>query len=127
MMYTIGLIAIAALTVPAFDPDVWSRDIDSSPSPFPMAIIFAFAFPCLAHRFELTRAFARKRIPQDDPCLPTCLPDCDIHGSKAHSNARVDEESIRGKRTPGVLPHMLIRVPNAAEQRMSIFVDLPIK
>jgi hypothetical protein len=127
MVYTIGLIVIAALTVPAFDPDVWSRDIDSSPSPFPMAIIFAFTFPCLAHRFELTRAFVRKRIPQDDQCLPTCLPHCNIHGNKAHVNVEAGEGSIQAKRTPAVPPHILVRVPNAAERRMSIFLDLPIR
>jgi len=127
MVYTVGLIVIASLTIPAFDPHVWSRDIDSSPSPFPMAIIFAFTFPCLAHRFELTRAFVRKRIVQDDQCLPTCLPSCNVHGNKAHANVEAGEESIQAKRTPAVLPHMLVRVPNAAERRMSIFLDLPIR
>lgn len=122
MVYTIGLVTIAVLTVPAFDPDVWLRDIDSTPSPFPMAIIFAFVFPCLAHRFESTRAFVRQSAP-DDQCLPSCLLDCNIHSDKVHANVVAEGESMR---RPPVLPHVLVRIPNAAERRATIFLDLPL-
>ena len=122
MVYTIGLVAIAVLTVPAFDPDVWLRDIDSTPSPFPLVIIFAYAFPCLARHFESTRAFVRQSAP-DDQCLPHCLLDCNIHGDRARANVAAGEESMR---RPPVLPHVLVRVPNAAERRATIFLDLPL-
>lgn len=122
MVYTIGLVAIAVLTVPAFDPDVWLRDIDSTPSPFPIAIIFAFAFPCLAHRFESTRAFVRQSALHDasgDQCLGNCLLDC----NKARASVAAGGESMR---RPPVLPHVLVRVPNAAERRATIFLELPL-
>ncbi|KIM45042.1 hypothetical protein M413DRAFT_327728 [Hebeloma cylindrosporum] len=96
MIYTIGLVAIAVLTVPAFDPDVWLRDVDSTPSPFPLAIIFAFAFPCLARRFESTRAFVRQSALPGDQCLPTCLLDCNIHGAKALGRVVPARERVCG-------------------------------
>jgi hypothetical protein len=122
MVYTISLVAIAVLTVPAFDPDVWLRDIDSTPSPFPIAIIFAFVFPWVAHRFESTRAFVRQsglHDASDDQCLANCLLNC----NKAHASVAAGGESMR---RPPVLPHVLVRVPNAAERRATIFLDLPL-
>ena len=120
MVYTVGLVAIAVLTVPAFDPDVWLRDIDSTPSPFPFAILFAFAFPCLARRFESTRVFVRQSAAPGDQCLANC----NIDGDKGHVNIVAGGESMR---RPPVLPHALVRVPNAAERRATIFLDLPIR
>ncbi|KJA27695.1 hypothetical protein HYPSUDRAFT_868797 [Hypholoma sublateritium FD-334 SS-4] len=144
MIYTASLVAIAMLTVPAFDADVWLRDIDSSPSPFPVSIIFAYAFPWIARRFEATRPFVQQPIneePPSIPCLPTCPPTCAVHENRARVvqkplDANV-EQGISGEaadvappmleiKQPPVLPHTLVRIPNAAERRNSIYVDLQL-
>lgn len=142
MVYTLALLTIAMLTVPAFDADVWLRDLDSSPSPFPVAIIFGYAFPCIARLFDATRPFVREPTPLVDPspstpCLPTCPPNCTTHGSiRGAVQKTVEPNTERGAanssdtlrtqeiKQPPVLPHTLIRIPNAAERRNSIYVDL---
>lgn len=48
LVYTVRLLLVPFLTVPAFDHD---RDLDSLPSPF----LFAFVFPRVAPFFEATR------------------------------------------------------------------------
>lgn len=142
MAYTLGLVTIAALTVPAFDGDVWLRDIDSSPSPFPLAIIFAYAFPCIAFRIPSMRSLVPQPVPQEPPpsvCHSACSPDCRHHGhipDTAHKGGSVDPDVTspprlhiqngEAKRAPPILPHTLIRIPNAAEQRASIYLSLPI-
>lgn len=133
MAYTAGLVAIAMLTVPAFDADVWMRDIDSSPSPFPISVIFAYAFPSIARRFEATRPFVPDAIPEDNSvmCLPTCLPNCRVHDTPTRvckdQHERVEPACPMAEiKRPPVLPHTLIRIPNAAERRSSIYVDLQI-
>ena len=144
MVYTASLVAIAMLTVPSFDVDVWLRDIDSSPSPFPVSIIFAYLFPWIAGRFEATRPFVqepRREEPPSIPCLPTCPPTCKVHENQTrvapkppHANA---EQATSGEAAdsapsmleitrPPVLPHTLVRIPNAAERRNSIYIDLQI-
>ncbi|KAF7298020.1 hypothetical protein HMN09_01023100 [Mycena chlorophos] len=45
--YCFGLAFTAAITVCAFDYNVWSRDIDSAPSPFPMTLVLRFILPCI--------------------------------------------------------------------------------
>lgn len=146
LTYTIGLLTISMLTVPAFDPDVWMRDIDSSPSPFPLGIISSYLFPCVASYFSghpPTRSPSSE--PPPTPCLPTCSPHCTFHGRRNLSGVPKEAEYERVPSTssnppplglvshgkepehkPPVLPHTLIRVPNAAERRASIYVDLPI-
>jgi hypothetical protein len=45
-LYTTGLIVTAILTARSFDTSVWNRDVDSSPSPFPVPVLLAYVFPC---------------------------------------------------------------------------------
>ena len=68
------LSAVTALTQYAFDSNVWTRDIDSDPSPFPLSVIFLYAFP-----------FLKRFIPENIPTSPVtpqtnihtyCLPGC---------------------------------------------------
>ncbi|KAF8895709.1 hypothetical protein CPB84DRAFT_1782260 [Gymnopilus junonius] len=128
--YTFILISLAVLTVPAFDADVWRRDIDSSPSPFPLAIIFAFFCPCIARLFPATRSLVTESVPLDplrSLCLPTCDPDCHVHGrpKTAASDAGEGQPLPTNRRAQPVLPHMLIRIPNSAELQSAIHVELP--
>ncbi|KDR75266.1 hypothetical protein GALMADRAFT_249263 [Galerina marginata CBS 339.88] len=144
LTYTVALIAVAALTVPAFDGDVWMRDIDSTPSPFPLPIIFAFFCPCIARRFSATRLLVPQPTPHEPPpnvCLPSCQPNCCFHGdlsfgpkptiAQTENNPNASSEHPPKEpelmRKPPILPHTLVRVPNAAERRASIYLALPIR
>src|SRR6266704_2061402 len=72
LLYGAGFILAAILTVPAFDRDVWIRDIDASPSPFPISVLFAFYFPCCCS-LPLNECDA-----PDSPVVPSipCFPGC---------------------------------------------------
>lgn len=131
LAYTGCLLLIALLTVPAFDRDVWLRDLDSSPSPFPMQVLFVFVFPCLVPLFEATRFL----VPQPSSQEPTpvfCLPGCNCE----LKNHPPDFESIDQHELPvvattrsapaNVSARTLIRVPTAVEQRDSIQIMLNI-
>lgn len=142
LTYTLNLILLAILTVPAFDGDVWMRDIDSYPSPFPLAILFAFMFPCIAYRVSSLRSLVPQPAatdPSRNVCPSTCGPNCRDHGSRPNFKATspyLDDGSVQPrmvcqgeetKRAPPILPHTLIRIPNAAERRASIYLALPIE
>ncbi|KAF4621043.1 hypothetical protein D9613_000366 [Agrocybe pediades] len=144
LTYTLSLVTVAILTVPAFDPDVWMRDIDSSPSPFPVGIISDYLFPCFGQHHSNPQSSPRSvsEGPPPTPCLPTCSPNCTFHGrrtisipkespygsvsSSAESLPLQEAQKKGAERKPPVLPHTLIRIPNATERRASIFVELPI-
>ncbi|KAH7931252.1 hypothetical protein BV22DRAFT_7289 [Leucogyrophana mollusca] len=72
--YAATIILLAIFTQFAFDPDVWSRDIDSSPSPFPFPVLLTFAFPFTA-RYVLAPTECHSCRTEQTPreyCLPGC-------------------------------------------------------
>ncbi|KAJ7928498.1 hypothetical protein B0H13DRAFT_2311437 [Mycena leptocephala] len=123
-LYTIGLISTAMLTVCAFDRDVWCRDIDSSPSPFPMWFLLGFICPCFSGQPDPT---SFEDVPEHQGLV--CLPGCNCSMSKAQIPNTSDSE-----RTPGLQPassmlmvagvssRSLVRVPNDVERRTSIII-----
>jgi hypothetical protein len=128
LAYTVGLLLVALLTVPAFDRDVWLRDVDSSPSPFPMQVLFAFVFPCLAPFFEATRFLVPQSSAQEPPSL-VCLPGCNCELNKfpidEHDRIPV-AATTRSMENAPVLSgsaKSLVRVPNAIEQRDSTVIS----
>jgi len=126
LAYTVGLLLVALLTVPAFDRDVWLRDLDSSPSPFPMQVLFAFVFPCLAPFFEETRFMVPQSSAQEPPSL-VCLPGCNCEMNKFP----IDEHDLPVAATTrsmenapaSVSAKSLVRVPNAIERRDSTVIS----
>lgn len=126
LAYTVGFLLVALLTVPAFDRDVWLRDLDSSPSPFPMQVLFAFVFPCLAPFFEATRFLVPRSSAQEPPSL-FCLPGCDCEMNKFPINQHelpvaATTRSI-GNAPASVSARTLVRIPNAIEQRDSTVIS----
>ena len=126
LAYTVGLLLVALLTVPAFDRDVWLRDLDSSPSPFPMQVLFAFVFPCLAPFFEATRFLVPQSSTQDPPSL-VCLPGCNCELNKfpiddSDFPVAVTTRSMENA-TASISARTLVRVPNAIEQRDSTVIS----
>ena len=127
LAYTVGLLLVAVLTVPAFDRDVWLRDLDSSPSPFPMQVLFAFVFPCLAPLFEATRFLVpQSSTTQEAPSL-VCLPGCNCELNKFpvdQHDLPVVATTRSVKNAPAsVSARTLVRVPNAIEQRDSTVIS----
>ena len=131
LAYTLCFFLVALLTVPAFDRDVWRRDLDSSPSPFPMPVLFAFVFPCLVPFFEATRFLApQSNSPEPSPLsclagcnyeLSKCTPDCE---SMDQHKLPVAATTRSMKNAPAsVSAKTLVRVPNAVEQRDSIVIS----
>ncbi|KIK09852.1 hypothetical protein K443DRAFT_82293, partial [Laccaria amethystina LaAM-08-1] len=133
IIYTITLMTLVILTLATYDREVWVRDVDSSPSPFSIPIIFACLFPQLSTRFSATRLLIQQQDSQPTPsfCLPRCscsnkvvgspplasaIP-C-IHSSVAGNSATDDGGSLG--------PSSLVRIPNAAERRTSIIVSFEV-
>ena len=126
LAYTVGLLLVAFLTVLAFDRDVWLRDLDSSPSPFPMQVLFAFVFPCLAPFFDATRFLVPQSSTQEPPSL-FCPPGCNCERNKfpIDQHELPDAATHRSiKNAPAsVSARTLVRVPNAIEQRDSTVIS----
>jgi hypothetical protein len=126
VVYTICLILIAMITVSAFDGDVWIRDIDSTPSPFPMPIILEFIRPRTGRR---NHAYpTRTGTPQPahgQVCVSPCT--CPTKPTQSQLDSEQPEFPCEEERLkkPKSLPH-LIRIPNAAEQRASIAVSFEV-
>lgn len=125
ILYTTCLIVIAMLTVSAFDGDVWIRDIDSSPSPFPMPIVIAFLCPrkltwwCSRQRGYDAPTSSRQAA--HDICSPPC--DCPVKPPESlQPEPKLSGEMERLNKAKS-LPHTLIRIPDAAEQRASISIS----
>jgi len=98
------------------------RDLDGTPSPFPVPIIFAFVCPCLARRFAVARPFVQRQQHEVRRGPEICVAACACHPTKsATPEAELSVENLALPRAAN-LPHHLIRVPNAAERRASIVV-----
>ena len=126
LAYTVGLLLVALLTVPAFDRDVWLRDLDSSPSPFPMQVLFAFVFPCFAPFFEATRFLVHQSSSQEPPSV-VCHPGCNCELNKfpidEHDLPVADTTRNMENARTSVSARTLVRVPNAIEQRDSTVIS----
>ncbi|EKM80747.1 hypothetical protein AGABI1DRAFT_126794 [Agaricus bisporus var. burnettii JB137-S8] len=115
IVYTTGLVIVALITVFAFDKDVWIRDIDSSPSPFPVPILIEYLRlrPSTWQRGE------------GNPNQPYV---CQIHSilpcdCPAKPPPREDAGAGENPQKTKSLPHLLVRVPDAAQQRTSISIS----
>ncbi|KAJ7232796.1 hypothetical protein B0H12DRAFT_1144945 [Mycena haematopus] len=97
-LYTMGLICTAMVTVCLFDCDVWSRDIESSPSPFPMSFLLGSICPC----FPQPDTTSFEDVPEH-PSL-VCLPGCNCSMAKKQLPNTSEPE-----RKPGLEPTAGVR------------------
>ncbi|KAF9460751.1 hypothetical protein BDZ94DRAFT_1265425 [Collybia nuda] len=133
--YTTCLLAVAMLTAPAYDADVWIRDIDSCPSPFPIPIILSFVFSCISRWKPTVSAQAMDDAPLP-PCLPGCNCDCTVKPAPPMMSQTISSVDrlvapstrlsapITGSRIPS--HQSLVRIPDAAERRASIIVAFDV-
>ncbi|KAK2464202.1 hypothetical protein APHAL10511_003659 [Amanita phalloides] len=127
LLYTTGIIVTATLTVSAFDRDVWVRDIDASPSPFPVPVVLAFYFPCC---FSLPQYGHHET--NDKSAVP-CFPGCNCTTKTSTLDSAMEPEMrvprgglLSGWKSSGSLSRTLVRVPNAAERRSSITIAFEV-
>jgi hypothetical protein len=130
-----GLIITGILTAHSFDVDVWNRDIDSSPSPFPVRIIFAYVFPC----YTIPEADGDEEDDDDDEgrlyhasgersCFPGCN-GCQCSPRKVAPEMMVQNGtrgSLTGSSIGGSLSASLVRIPNEFERRSSIMIAFEV-
>ncbi|KAF8138459.1 hypothetical protein EV363DRAFT_1580254 [Boletus edulis] len=106
-LYTAGIISLALLTQFSFDQEIWARDIDSSPCPFPFPVLLVYAFPFAAKYFRGTPVESRGA-----PATAThyCVPGCSCHTKPT--------EVVEGTNyIEGTHSSIPIRVPTAMERR----------
>lgn len=118
-LYAAGIILLALLTQHSCDREVWSRDIDSSPCPFPFPVLLVYAFPSAARYFRGTAVAAREGVPV--AAANYCLPGCPCH-SKPNEAPNLEPESVNCMDSSrSSIP---IRVPTAMERQNAIRVTL---
>ncbi|KIJ70098.1 hypothetical protein HYDPIDRAFT_35532 [Hydnomerulius pinastri MD-312] len=132
-VYAAGIILLALLTQFSYDQDIWSRDIDSSPCPFPFAILIVYAFPSTAKYFHMTPVeltSPRQAALSGEYCLPGCpchtkLPDgADVEMSNGLSSVTLPRTESYTSYTGSTRSTVPIRVPTAMERRNPIPVTL---
>ncbi|KAJ7287320.1 hypothetical protein C8J57DRAFT_1495780 [Mycena rebaudengoi] len=130
-LYTIGLMFTAMLTVCVFDRDVWCRDIDSSPSPFPMTFLLGTLFPC----FSTTGPFPTETTDSNPDliCIPGSVCNCSTKASISGTSegavemARGLEPAMSMRMLAGASStRSLVRLPNDIERRSSIHVAFEV-
>jgi hypothetical protein len=129
MSYVMALLTLSVITQLAFDVDVWKRDIDASPSPFPMSIIIPYALPSTARFFSSHSPIPSMttNITGHSYCLPGCA--CT---RKLLPPQSAPDTSIIPQLTPrtsfaesaggSTLSSVPVRLPTERERRRSIIV-----
>ena len=122
-LYAIGLLLTAVFTGFIFDKDVWTRDIDSSPSPFPSTLLLGFVLPCL-------------RPPPDPPseivdahpgyCLPGCACTRKLHGEPETVESNTVRSLASRNSSIGSRSQSLIQLPDEFQRRSSILVAFEV-
>ncbi|KAJ7594618.1 hypothetical protein C8J56DRAFT_443437 [Mycena floridula] len=123
VIYTTALFTTALVTVFGFDPQVWSRDIDSSPSPFPMSLLMSLL--CLNRQDQLPQSEMESTLNHIcvpgcacmDPKLPMALPPPGLECKPSSRNSTT--ASLLSQSGVSLSPS-LIRLPNDVERRLSI-------
>lgn len=106
---------VALVTVLAFDKDVWIRDIDSTPSPFPIPILIEFL-----HLRPSTWLRREGNSDPTSPCRIHCILPCNCPAKlPPREDAGVDASLQKTKS----FPQLLVRVPDAAQRRASISIS----
>ena len=117
-LYATGIISLALLTQLSCDQEIWARDIDSSPCPFPFPDLLVYAFPFAIKYFRGT-AVARQGTPAST--TPYCLPGCSCHTKPTDVPGLGAEGANYVEGTQTSIP---IRVPTAMNRQNVIRVTL---
>lgn len=142
---------MAMLTHFSFDKNVWKRDIDSSPAPFPFPIIVPILLPCFFRRPDMAPLpFPSGPVETTPVIRPPCITgicECPtkqvVIPQESNSNEPKDTSaptlsdkprasmpssetrlSVVSRRSSITTSQSLIQVPNAAQRRMSFPLTL---
>jgi len=119
-LYAAGIVSLALLTQFSYDQEIWARDIDSSPCPFPFPVLLVYAFPFAAKYFRGTAFESREGAPAT--ATDYCLPGCSCHGTKPTEALGLGAESAN--HMEGTQLSIPIRVPTVMERRNAIRVTI---
>jgi hypothetical protein len=124
LLYTVGLLTTTILTAFSFDTEVWYRDIDASPSPFPVPVLVAYIFPCF---FPQTSELGPDPTTDEDG-HPHCLPGCNCTKASPPETSSYLIESMTGNNSfiQGSKSRSLVRLPNETERRTSITIAFDV-
>ncbi|KAL1746193.1 hypothetical protein HDZ31DRAFT_81418 [Schizophyllum fasciatum] len=142
ILYALSLLLVASVTAFAFDRDIWTRDLDASPSPFPATFLLRYCCPCL-RRSETNptseieyaiRGYPMPTPPSDaaevkiDPSTPD-LPSISSRSPSGQSSqdlSQASEPKLSKHRPTGSrasLASTLIQIPDEFQKRTSIQVS----
>ncbi|KIL00583.1 hypothetical protein PAXRUDRAFT_29670 [Paxillus rubicundulus Ve08.2h10] len=129
-VYAAGISFLALLTQLSYDPDIWSRDIDSSPCPFPFPTLIVYALPFTAKHFHMIPV--EFQDPQHAPSASEyCIPGCSCQTKPPESSDiptpgglfNIQNSTSYVGSTRSIIP---IRVPTAKENATHITLNLRI-
>ncbi|KZP11226.1 hypothetical protein FIBSPDRAFT_899126 [Athelia psychrophila] len=83
-IYAVTLIMLASLTHCSYDKNVWERDIDEDPSPFPLPMIVPYLLPFTTRFFPPIQLVTPSTLPIPSTqertfCLPGCACNRKLH------------------------------------------------
>ena len=146
LLYALSLLLSATLTSFAFDRDIWTRDLDASPSPFPAGFLLRYYTPCLRRSAtnpttEIEYAIrgypmptplteeTEVKIAPSAPDSPNTISSASPSGhasQESQASSQASERKISGHRPTGSrasLASTLIQVPDEFQKRTSIQVS----
>ncbi|KAG2757405.1 hypothetical protein P692DRAFT_20302915 [Suillus brevipes Sb2] len=127
-IYAATIILLALLTQVLHDQEVWSRDIDSSPSPFPLHVIVTYAFSSLTRPFSLVTRQNRPPSPvSNEHCFPGCSCSHKLPNPSHLTDPRIlgpTLENTTGNVSSSPHPLINIRVPTAMGRPKPIAITL---
>ncbi|KAL1660357.1 hypothetical protein GGF50DRAFT_130325 [Schizophyllum commune] len=145
LLYALSLLLSATLTSFAFDRDIWTRDLDASPSPFPAGFLLRYYTPCLRRSAtnpttEIEYAIRGYPMPTphteetevkiapsapDSPTISSASPS-GLASQESQASSQASERKLSGHRPTGSrasLASTLIQVPDEFQKRTSIQVS----
>lgn len=115
-LYTAGIISLAFLTQFSCDQQIWARDIDSSPCPFPFPALLVYVFP-----FAVKHLRGTSVEPREPDTATYCLPGCSCHAKPNEVPALAAESA---NYIEGIRSSIPIRVPTVMDRQNAIHVTL---
>ncbi|KAG5734224.1 hypothetical protein E4T56_gene2130 [Termitomyces sp. T112] len=130
LSYTACFLLIALITSAAFDSNIWTRDIDSSPSPFPVPVLVSFVLPCIFRRPPSLASAPTQGMVREPPHPQTiiCLPGCQCTSKLYPTDSECPSVGVptATQSRPLSLSRSLVRIPDAVERRASIIVAFEV-
>ncbi|KIJ20292.1 hypothetical protein PAXINDRAFT_96515 [Paxillus involutus ATCC 200175] len=130
-VYAVGIVLLALLTQLSYDPDIWSRDIDSSPCPFPSPTLIVYALPFTAKHFHIT--VVESQDPRHAPSTSEyCISGCSCQTKPPESSDVQTPSGLFSIQSStsyvgSARSNIPIRVPTAMEKQNATHIALNLR